>query len=324
MKRYAARHGCRPLVFTLALFGAAHCGTALGEKEGLPAVATSPSGKLWIEASDRDDKSEEWVVSAADSKLRARLGESRDAQPGSFVFSPDDRWIAATYHLGSGMASAELFRQMEGVKFAPAHDKGTIGQSLWQFYDRSTGRKGATDASREDETRGIVDFIAWSPDGARALYAVRAGERGGEGVYHWGAYYNVRGGRWEVSEYLRDYNKRAGRRWSGQFEDDPAYELVSAESVDALPAEAVMQGRLDAVDRELNGAYQKYRDGLPEKSRPSLREGQRQWLAERDHGAKAFGRFGPRDEAARREMQYRTDAEREKLKELRRKLESGE
>jgi len=59
----------------------------------------------------------------------------------------------------------------------------------------------------------IVDFVNWSPDSARVHFSLRAGKRvigkGSFGYYDWHACYNVRSGKFELTDELRALNRSA-------------------------------------------------------------------------------------------------------------------
>ena len=75
---------------------------------------TSPKGTFRIETDLRLDEEDptadaheqQFVVSMADSKVRQPLGNERQAQPATYFISPDEQWIFAQMHYGSGMGGA--------------------------------------------------------------------------------------------------------------------------------------------------------------------------------------------------------------------------
>jgi hypothetical protein len=80
----------------------------------------------------------------------------------------------------------------------------------------------------------MIDFVAWSPDSARVLVSLRAGDFDGErtrGVYMWYVYFNSK---FELTERLRAANKGAWKRWENFGEERAATfkELNTAERVD--------------------------------------------------------------------------------------------
>jgi hypothetical protein len=175
-------------------------------------VCTSPKGTFGIEtvlrrAEDPAGPSEQqYVVSTTDPKVREPLGEPRQAQPATYFISPDEQWIFADVHYGSGMGGARLYQRKKDFRFERVMDE----KPIWKFFEKQalTGKKRPSNWGVE-----IVDFIAWSPDSARVLFSLRTGRRvTGEaslGYYDWHAYYNVRSHKFEVTDYLRALNRYA-------------------------------------------------------------------------------------------------------------------
>jgi hypothetical protein len=86
---------------------------------------TSPKGTFRIETGERIDEDptipdpheQQFVVSTADSKVREPLGEEHQAQPATYFISPDEQWIFATIHFGSGMGGARLYQRKKDFHF---------------------------------------------------------------------------------------------------------------------------------------------------------------------------------------------------------------
>ncbi len=98
-----------------------------------PPPQTSPKGTFKIEtvyipAEDptTDPYDQQYVVSTADPNIREPLGDKRQAMSAEYFISPDERWIFATYPLGSHMGDGELFKRGEGLKFKPVSGFGSI------------------------------------------------------------------------------------------------------------------------------------------------------------------------------------------------------
>jgi hypothetical protein len=187
--------------------------SAAGNAEEKPEiVCTSPKGTFRIEtvftkAEDpADEYEQQYIVSTADPNIREPLGEKHQAQPATYFISPDEQWIFAQVHYGSGMGGARLYQRKKDFKFERVMDD----KSIWKFFEQQTmgGKKRPSDWGVE-----IVDFVNWSPDSARVHFSLRAGKRvtgkGSFGYYDWHAYYNVRSGKFELTDELRALNRSA-------------------------------------------------------------------------------------------------------------------
>lgn len=183
-----------------------------GNAEKPKIVCTSPKGTFRIEtvfakAEDpADEYEQQYIVSTADPNIREPLGEKRQAQPATYYISPDEQWIFAHVHYGSGMGGARLYQRKKDLRFERVMDE----KPIWKFFEKQAlkGKKRPSDWGVE-----IVDFIAWSPDSARVHFSLRAGKRvtgkGSLGYYDWHAYYNVRSGKFELTADLRALNRSA-------------------------------------------------------------------------------------------------------------------
>jgi hypothetical protein len=171
---------------------------------------TSPKGTFKIETvfPKTDDPAEnyeqQYVVSTADPKIREPLGEKRQLQPATYFISPDEQWIFAQVYYGSRMGGARLYQRKKDFQFERVMDE----KSIWKFFEKKAlaGKKRPSDWGVE-----IVDFGGWSPDSARLLFSLRTGKRvtgkGSFGYYEWEAYYNVRSGKFELTDDLRAHNR---------------------------------------------------------------------------------------------------------------------
>ncbi len=173
---------------------------------------TSPKGTFKIEtvftkAEDPAENNEQqYVVSTADPKIREPLGEKRQDQPATYFISPDEQWIFTQVYYGSGMGGARLYQRKKDFQFERVMDE----KSIWKFFEKQAlaGKKRPSDWGVE-----IVDFVAWTSDSARLHFSLRAGKRvtgkGSLGYYDWHAYYNVRSGKFELTDDLRALNRSA-------------------------------------------------------------------------------------------------------------------
>ena len=186
--------------------------SATAQVEEKTEAQTSPKGTFRIEtvftkAEDpADEYEQQYVVSTVDPNIREPLGEKRQAQPETYFISPDEQWIFAQVHYGSGMGGARLYQRKQNLHFERVMDE----KSIWKFFEKQAlkGKKRPSDWGVE-----IVDFVAWSPDSARVHFSLRTGKRltgkGSFGYYDWHAYYNVRSGKFELTDDLRALNRSA-------------------------------------------------------------------------------------------------------------------
>jgi hypothetical protein len=185
---------------------------ATAQVEEKTEAQTSPKGTFRIEtvftkAEDpADEYEQQYVVSTVDPNIREPLGEKHQAQPATYYISPDEQWIFAQVHYGSGMGGARLYQRKQNLHFERVMDE----KSIWKFFEKQAlkGKKRPSDWGVE-----IVDFVAWSPDSARVHFSLRTGKRltgkSSFGYYDWHAYYNVRSGKFELTDDLRALNRSA-------------------------------------------------------------------------------------------------------------------
>jgi hypothetical protein len=208
----------------------------------LPAqIASSGSFKIEsVEEAQKPDTDEvdvsEFAVSTKDPQRKELLDEHPNTTHVSFHVSPDRRWIYESLSYGSRMNGAKLFKRKDDLKFEPLqHD---FEEAVWEFF----GKEEKIEKSRVpyfagDSHEGIIDFVAWSRDSNRVLLALRLGDFDGHrqrGVYLWYLYFNVRDGKFELTDRLRSANKGAWKRRENFGEErlGKFKELTSAEPVD--------------------------------------------------------------------------------------------
>ena len=207
---------------------------------------TSPKGTFRIETDIRLDEDptagaheQQFVVSMADSKVREPLGE--EDQPATYFISPDEQSIFAQVHYGSGMGGARLYQRKKDLKFERVMDE----KPIWKFFEKQAlkGKKRPSDWGVE-----IIDFVGWSPDSARVLFSLRTGKRvtgeGSFGYYDWRAYYNVRSGKFEVTDYWRALNRSARKLRPEDDYKKLVATTASAEPLAELPPESDINGYL--------------------------------------------------------------------------------
>jgi hypothetical protein len=285
-----------------------------------PPPQTSPKGTFKIEtvytaAEDptTDPYEQQYVVSTADPKVREPLGEPRQAHPAEYFISPDERWIFATYHLGSHMGGAdELFKRGEGLKFKPVRSQ-KLAELSWRFFAEQEHIEPDDVPCRQGDD-GIVDFVAWSPDSARLLVDLRGGvgDERNRGVYLWYLYFNTKTERLELTDYLRRLDKGAWNRWKTFYEEEGGRsifpEAASAEPLAELPPETELKKRSEDADSKLNKTYNEILAKLDKEQKTSLREDQRQWIKTRDAGATFYKQAGGKSAAEGRYWQYMLDS----------------
>jgi hypothetical protein len=272
---------------------------------------TSPKGTFRIETYERFDEDptagvheQQFVVSMADSKVREPLGEERQDQPATYFISPDEQWIFATVYYGSRMGGARLYQRKKDFKFERVMDE----KSIWKFFEQQAlaGKKRPSGWGVE-----IVDFIAWSPDSARVLFSLRRGNRvtgkGSFGYYGWHAYYNVRSGKFELTDYLHALNRSAHKLRPEDEEKEPAATAL-AEPLAELPPETELKKRAEEV---LNELLAKLNQKEQARAHNAL-----DWIKTQEPGAKFYAKFGPKATAGRRYWQYMFDSAENRLKSL--------
>lgn len=301
----------------------------------LPAQ-TSPKGTFKIETVETpaedptaDPSEQQYVVSTADPKVREPLGKPRQAHPAEYFISPDERWIFATYHLGSRMGSAELFKRGEGLKFAPVKPE-SLAEQAWQYF----AGKEKIDPEKLpffQDGVGIIDFVAWSPDSARLLVALRGGDFDENdqhrGIYLWYLYFNTQSAQPELTDYLRRLDKGAWERFRDEKLRANFGEAASAEPLGELPPEAESKKRYQVADRHVKELFQKLinteqkqldrsthdeqtsqtQREIYEEQLKSSRDGQNAWIKTREIGAKLYADSGNKSTAPQRYWQHMAD-----------------
>lgn len=291
-------------IFPSLIFGALVIGARAEEAEGR-SLLTSPRGTFLIEEFDEAEGPADWVVSMTDSKLRARLTKPHDAEPHTFTFSPDEKWICADVHYGSRMCGVRLYRRKAGVKFEQVIDDGAV----WKFIEKTVTRK-RTGAE-------MIRFVGWSPDSARVVFSVpvAAGTEEEGRIWPWYFYYNLRDRKFDLTGHLRGINERTLRTLAKGTSREGLSTVVTGEPVDPLPP-AGIRARYEESDRQLNELYQSVMEREKPEGREGLRNYQRNWLTRRDAGAREFSASGPKSESESRRLQHLADANEVRLREL--------
>jgi lysozyme inhibitor LprI len=157
-----------------------------------------------------------------------------------------------------------------------------------------------------DSHEGIIDFVAWSTDSNRLLVALRGGDfddQRNRGVYRWFVYFNTKNQNFELTDYLRRLNRGAWDRYANFSEDNPDVGLVEeviAEPLSELPPEAESKKRYEKADRHLNELYQKVSKQGSQEAQTNWSRDRKQWIRNREAGAKLYAQSGPERTAGRR------------------------
>lgn len=270
---------------------------AMAEKE-TALLGTSPSGAFEIESefpdhSAADATADIWVVSTKDPAQRAKLPKESADSPtdDEFHFSPNEEWLFASRHVGSGLRFGNVYHLRSPLRIEAVGAPGSFNDLVW---------KNAVKLGTLKKDYGAMGFysmmacMSWSLDSSRLLIRLCGGEEKRNMPCGF-LYFNTRTNQFEVTDYSRKLNKA---------KPEP---LACAEPVDPLPAEAELKERFDALDRALN---KKYAEVLAEADKDrvqSVRQGQRQWLKDRDAGEKFYLALFPPAEKERRRLQFLGD-----------------
>ena len=290
-------------VLFLAAFGLT---TQAAEEPASRPLLTSPRGTFFIEEVEEAGVPADWIVSKADSKLRARLTQPHDAEPHTFSISPDENSICADVHYGSRMCGVRLYRRKSGMEF----EQIVADDAVWKFIEQTV--------KREKTGAEMVRFVGWSPDSARVVLSVPAAvgaEKEGR-IWPWYFYYNLRDGKFELTGHLRGINARTLRILGKGTSREGLSTVVTGEPVDPLPPPAAIRARYEESDRRLNELYQSVMEREKPEGREELRKYQRTWLTRRDAGAKEFSTTGPKSERESRRLQHLADASEARVREL--------
>jgi len=291
---------------------------------------TSPKGTFKIESvtkqggPDSEDTTSDYIVSTADPNMRELLRDHPATTGAEYYVSPDEKWIYEEARYGRGMTGGQLFERKEGLKFESL--KMNFAEGAWRFFAKQERLKSdevpylrLVEGHPSEE--GIIDFVAWSPDSARLLVDLRAGDFGGKGdrgIYKWYLYFDTNTQAFELTDYLRALNKGAWTRWKnfGEKQASNFPEAASAEPLTELPPESELKQRYDEADIRLNKLYRQILSKIDKEEQQSLRQDERDWLRTREPGAKFFGDSGPKSTAQRRYWQHMLDSTQAQLRHL--------
>jgi uncharacterized protein YecT (DUF1311 family) len=261
-------------------------------------LATSPSGAFRIESkypegSAADATPDISIVSTKDPAQRAKLPkQSADSPPDSeFHFSPNEQWLFASRHIGSGLRYGNVYHLMSPLRIEVVGEPGSFNDLAWKNCVKLGALK--TDYGAMG-FYAMTAFMNWSLDSSRLLIRLCGGEEKRNMLCGF-LYFNTRTNKFEVTDYSRKLNKT---------KPEP---LACAEPIDPLPSEAELKQRFDTLDPELNKRYAEVLAKTDKDRVQSFRQGQRKWLKKRDAGEKVYVESFPSAEKARRRLQYLGD-----------------
>jgi uncharacterized protein YecT (DUF1311 family) len=290
-REYSAKIG---LVVALLMCGPA---TAKSENE-TEVLATSPSGAFEIESkfpdqSARDATADIWIVSTKDPAQRAKLPKQSPDSPtdDEFHFSPNEEWLFASRHIGSGLRYGNLYHLISPLRIEVVGEPGSFNELAWKNCVKLGALK--TDYGAMG-FYAMTAFINWSLDSSRLLIRLCGGEEKRNMLCGF-LYFNTRTNKFEVTDYSRKLTKAKPEV------------LACAEPIDPVPPEAELKQRFDSLDRELNKKYAEVLAKTDKDRVQSLRQGQRNWLKKRDAGEKVYVESFPSAEKASRRLQYLGD-----------------
>ncbi len=297
---------------------------------GLLLAQTSPKGTFKIESETKSDGPDsettvsDFIVSTSDRNRRELLHKHPDTTAAEYYISPDEKWIYEEARYGHRMTGGQLFERKEGLKFESL--KMNFAEGAWRFFAKQERLKSDEVPYLElvegqSAEVGIIDFVVWSPDSARLLVDLRAGDFGGKrdrGIYKWYLYFDTNTQAFELTDYLRALNKGAWTRWKnfGEKQASNFPEAASAEPLTELPPESELKQRYDEADRRLNELYQQILSKIDKEEQESLRQDERDWLRTREPGAKFFAASGSKSTAQRRYWQHMLDSTQGQLRHL--------
>jgi uncharacterized protein YecT (DUF1311 family) len=296
----------RVLIFVILGTIAAGIGApaASPSKENAPAqeehevLYTSPSGAFRIESKFPDQSADDatadiWVVSTKDTAQRVKLSKQSADSPSDdeFHFSPNEEWLFATRHIGSGLRYGNIYHLGNPLRIEAVGEPESFNDLVWQNAVKLGALKKDYGAMG---FYAMTAFMNWSLDSSRLLIRLCGGEEKRNMLCGF-LYFNTRTNKFEITDYSRKLNKA---------EPEP---LACAEPTDPLPPEAELKKRFDNLDRELNKKYAEVLAKTDKDRIQSLRQGQRKWLKKRDAGEKVYVESFPSAEKANRRLQYLGD-----------------
>jgi uncharacterized protein YecT (DUF1311 family) len=272
--------------------------TAAKSEEKIEVLCTSPSGTFRIESRFPEQSADGatadiWVVSTKDLAQRVKLPKQSPDSPtdDEFHFSPNEEWLFASRHIGSGLRYGNLYHLISPLRIEVVGEPGSFNELAWKNCVKLGALK--TDYGAMG-FYAMTAFINWSLDSSRLLIRLCGGEEKRNMLCGF-LYFNTRTNKFEVTDYSRKLTKAKPEV------------LACAEPIDPVPPEAELKQRFDSLDRELNKKYAEVLAKTDKDRVQSLRQGQRNWLKKRDAGEKVYVESFPSAEKASRRLQYLGD-----------------
>jgi uncharacterized protein YecT (DUF1311 family) len=268
---------------------------ATGRAENKPEILyTSPSGAFRVvevnvkPTSDDESGREFWIVSTRDDSRRTKLHSSETTFPDGFYSAPGEQWLFVESHQGSCLQRGDVYRRKNDDSFEAAP---SFSDRAWKDAVKLGAFK--TNYSAKGVC-AMIEFRCWSFDASRVLVVMLGGEdrRSTDERY---VYFNTRTSKFELTDYLRKFNKMKSEA------------LVCAEPVDPLPSEAELKTRYQELDGQLNKRYAQVIAKTDKERVSSVRQGQRNWIKHRDEGAKFYASLFPVAEKEQRRLQFLCD-----------------
>jgi hypothetical protein len=280
-------------------------------KEAITGIE-SPKGTFFVEELElpvKDDEGhpdtdlEVWIVSAKDPARREPLPgfhEKGFTHLNSVSISPDENWMLVARHYGSHMNATYLFHRKDGLKFEDVFPDVSFDNEAWKFLCKIEKiPKSKIDAT--DDFPGQAGILEWSDDSARLLIDLHGGLTGKDtyyrladfkkpGVSGWGAYYNTKTKKFELTDRLRKNNKGARQRWKAMDNDneeapEDGFVPPSAESVGHEGSEAPVAERLKKYEAELAALVKHRESQLEGVDRAEFQQKQKDWREELENKA---------------------------------------
>src|SRR5262249_12163924 len=235
------------------------------------------------------------------SSFGQRFGEDAPtAVPLAFV-SPDSNWLLAVAPQGlftnapqSFNQPALLFHRVRSEEEQPHFQptiSGRFDKTAFEFLDHELHLQRGN-VSGDAERVYSIAFIDWSADSGRLLMKIRSGlwsppkQEWLQSVYSWYCYFNLRSGKFELSDRLRAVDTKP--ELNGVPSDDPDMMTVvtTAEPIGEETPQPRRKQRFEQADKQLNDVYAKLLTRSEPTKREALREEQRAWLLSRDTEAR--------------------------------------
>src|SRR6478672_777569 len=205
-------------------------------EEQTEVLGTSPSGAFRIESrfpekSASDETADIWLVSTKDPAQRVKLPKQSADSPtdDEFHFSPNEEWLFATRHIGSGLRYGNIYHLKNPLQIEAVGEGGSFNDLVWANSVRLQALRTNYGALG---FYVMTAFSNWSFDSSRLLIRLCGGEEK-RNMFCGFLYFNTRTNKFEVTEYSRKLSRA---------KPEP---LACAEPIDPLPSETELKQRFD-------------------------------------------------------------------------------